>query len=409
MPALHWAIPPEHPKVATPDTPRRSDAPSRFSTLLTAASLAALIVVAGTIIFLSKDLPDASASTLNYPVTDFNFAFGSGSKDKDLMLVDQFANGYALLSSGAVSIQAGDHRILSYTWLPPQITQEAAFFWRVAGDPQNVSRTEITEPGTQLINLSAEPKWQGEIIEIGFLVAGENGKPVAVGEASLIPDSMKIRLQLAWRGWTSFEEWSQQSINFLYGGDYRQVIALPPLIAAWLLLSLLFTWLFHRFGSGIGSRHLLMTAGMLFLFAWLLLDIRWAANNIKQARLSLDTHLRTDEQQRMGSDMDGEIYQYAQRLKSSVLGKQNARILITGDENAIDYYLLRAKYHLLPHSVNVAGRLAADLAPESLDFVIFFGQPDNIINVPGWSQAWQSSLANVDSGNLAVVFKVTKQ
>jgi len=374
-----------------------------------ATLLATVLVTLGTITYLSNDIPDESATTLQYPATNFNFAFGSGSQDKDLMLVDQFANGYALLSSGPVSIQADTHRALSYTWLPPEIDQEAAFFWRAAGDPQNVSRTEITEPGTQLINLSAEPKWRGKITEFGFLVAGENGKPVAIGEVSLIPDSLKIRLQLAWRGWTSFEEWSQQSINFLYGGDYRQVIALPPLIAAWLVLSLMLTWLFQRFGSKFGSRQLLMTASVLFLFAWVLLDIRWAANNIKQIQLSLDASVQTDEQQRMGSDMDGEIYQYVRRLKSSILGNQNTRILIIGDETANDYYLLRAKYHLLPHSVNVTGGFAEELAPETLDFVIFFGQPGNIFKVPGWSQAWQASLAKVDSGSLAVIFKVKKQ
>ena len=392
--------------MAAPESTRRSGAPPRLSALVTAAILAIITVVTGTIIFLTKDLPKESANTLQYPATELKFAFGSGSSSQDMMQVNEFANGYALLTSGPVSIQATNQRVLRYTWLPPQMPQEAAFFWRVADDPQNVLRTEITARGTHLIDLSTEPKWQGEITEIGFLVAGDNGEPVQVGETTLLPDSLKIRLHLAWRAWVSFEEWSQQSINFLYGGDYRQVIALPLLVTLWLFFTLFILWLFQRFGKGIGSRQPLMIAGMLYLLAWVLLDLRWTSNNIRQVQVSLG---QTNEQQRLSSDLDGEIYQYVQRLKSTVLGSQNARILIIGDESAIDYYLLRAKYHLLPHSVNVAGNFAKELAPKSLDFVIFFGQPTSITKVPGWNKTWQQSLVKVDSGNWGAVYRINDQ
>ena len=378
----------------------------RFSALLSASFLSLIAVAIGTIIFLSKGLPEEPASTLNFPASNFNFAFGSGNLTEDIMLVNVFANGYALLSSGPVSISADQHHVLSYTWLPPRMPQEAAFFWRRADDPQNVSRTEITVPGTQMLNLSAEPMWQGEITEFGFLIAGENGVPVRVGEASLIPDSLNIRLQLTWNAWTTFEEWSQQSINFIHGGDYRQIVALPLLVAAWLLITLLVFWLFTRFGNGIDSRQYLVTAGLVFLLAWVGLDIRWSANNLRQIQLSYHTQWQADDQQRSSIDLDGEIYQYIQRLKNSVLGDQPARILILGDENAIDYYLLRAKYHLLPHSVNVAGRLTKELTPESLDFVIFFGQPAGMVKAPGWNAYWQQALVRVDSGEWGAVYRV---
>jgi len=94
------------------------------------ATLALLVVVAAAFAFLSKGLPDQTGETLRYPATNLKFAFGSGHPAADHMLVDEFANGYALLSSGPVSIQADSQRVLSYTWLPPEVLQEAAFFWR---------------------------------------------------------------------------------------------------------------------------------------------------------------------------------------------------------------------------------------------------------------------------------------
>jgi hypothetical protein len=404
MPVLQKTTPPGIQEVAARNTARWGCFSRRYTNVLLATLLSVIVVTTSTSIFLSRDLPEETADTRQYPVTDFNFVFGSGHLEGELMLADQFADGYALLSSGPVNMQADQYRVLSYTWLPPRIPQEAAFFWRRADNPQNVSRTDITTPGTQLIDLSTEAEWQGEIIEFGFLIAGENGKPVGIGKTSLIPDSLNIRARLSWEAWTAFEERSQKSINFIYGGGYRQVVPLPLLVFTWLGFTLLFLWLLQRFGTNTG--HLRMITCVLFLFAWILLDIRWATNNLKQIQLSLGTYWRTDEQQRMSNGLDGEVYQYVQRLKSSVLGNQNARILIIGDENAVDYYLLRAKYHLLPHSANVAGHFAKELKPKTVDFVIVFGEPASIARIPGWNQVWQHSLTLVDRGEWGEVYRV---
>ena len=220
---------------------------SMTARLLVATLLAAMLVLAGTVVFLSKGLPDQTAKTLQYPAAGFSFAFGSGHPKAKHMLVDEFVNGYALLTSGPVKIQADTQRVLSYTWLPLGMPREAAFFWRRSDDTQNVLRTDITVQGAQLIDLATESDWQGEITEFGFLLAGTNGEIVEIGDASLIPDSLRIRLELMWRAWSSFEEWSQQSINFLYGGYYRQILALPLLVAAWMLITLLLFWLFIVF------------------------------------------------------------------------------------------------------------------------------------------------------------------
>jgi len=374
--------------------------------IVLAALLAAVTVVAGTVAVLSKGLPESSGETLHYSITDFKFAFGSGIPLSNSMRVDQFANGYALLSSGPVSIQANQQRVLAYNWQPPKMPQEAAFFWRRSDEPQNVLRTEITAAGTNQIDLSTEPDWKGEITEIGFLLAGVNGEAIEVGDITLIPDSLDTRLQLTWRAWTTFEEWSQQSINFLHGGDYRQLVALPLLVFAWLLVTLVFYWLITAAKNSVNPIRLQTTAGMLFLLAWLLLDIRWTTNNIRQMQASLQTQWQADDQQRSSNTLDGDIFQYIQKLKIDVLGNQPARILIIGDENAIDYYLYRAKYHLLPHSVDVAAEFAKGQAPESLDYVIFFGQLGTIVKVPGWSAAWRNSLMRIDHGEWGEVYRV---
>jgi len=367
--------------------------------------LATILVIVGTVFFLSKGLPEESAETLQYPVSGFNFAFGGGSPSGDIMRVQQFSDGYALLTNGSVSIQAEKYRVLEFSWQPSQLPEEAAFFWRRADYPNIVSRTDITAPGNQLIDLSTVPQWSGEIIEFGFLLAGEYGKPVEVGAVSLIPDSLGMRLQLSWKAWTSFEAWSQQSINFLNGGDYRPVVALPLVVASWLILSVLIIWIFQFFSSESRAGKLPMMATLLFLLAWMLLDIRWVTNNLEQTRLSLTTQWKSTEQQRLESGLDGEVYQYVQRLKASVLGTQKARILIIGEKDGA-YFQLRAKYHLLPHSAHVVSRFPKKLKPANLDYVMFFGEPASIVKVQGWNPSWQRSLTLADRGAWGAVYRV---
>jgi hypothetical protein len=394
---------------------KKSSAPSRrqkvakpektLLTLFAAILLALSLVSLTTVIFLSKDLPKQTTETLDYPTSKFTFAFGSGQQGDKNMLVDEFDNGYALLSSGPVSINAGDHHILRYTWLPSQWPREAAFFWRRSADAQNVIRTEIATPGARLIDLSVEPDWRGEITEFGFLVAGENGETIEIGSALLLPESLKTRLQLTWQAWTTFEGWSQQSINFIYGGDVRQIVSLPLFISGCLFTTLLLLWVFSRFGSIISSRQFFTIAGLVLLSAWMVLDIRWSANNLRQIQLSYQKQWPNENQQGHSTELDADLQRYIDRLKNEVLGDKPARILILGDENAADYYLLRAKYHLLPHSIDVSRNIPEKLLPESLDFIIFFGQPAGITKVHGWNPGWKNVLTDIDHGDWGVVYR----
>jgi hypothetical protein len=383
-----------------------SGAPPRFAASLAVSLLAAMIVTAGAVSHLSRDLPGQPGPTLDHPATGLSFAFGSGFPADDRMLVDGFNNGYALLSSGPVSITASSKRILRYTWLPPEPSMEAAFFWRRSDDARNVQRAEITLPGTHLIDLETESDWRGEIIEFGFLIAGDNGDTIEIGETSLIPDSLSSRLMLTWHAWTSFEGWTQKSINFLYGGDYRQLLSLPMLVTFWLLTALLLLWLLARFRTGFSGRQFLNFAGLLFLIGWVLLDIRWSANSVRQVQLSSQSQWQMKARDRPGTELDGALYDYVQKLKSEVLSDQPARILILGDENSDEYYQLKAKYHLLPHSAFVSGGIPQRLKSESLNYVLFFGPPGGIRKTPGWNPAWQNHLTRVDSDEWGTVYRI---
>ena len=379
--------------------------------VLLVAIFSFLLVIATTLYFLGRDLPNEAGEISELPAAGFNFAFGSGHPEDEFVVVDGFRDGFALISSGPASIQADQLKVLRYSWLPQGPPGEFSFFWRPKGSKTGVVQTEILATGESLLSLTDQPAWQGEIIEFGFLIEGDTENPVKVGQVQFLPDTLSTRIQLLWEGWTSYELRSQQSINFLQGGAHQQFITLPALLIAWLLLSVLILRLLSgKFAINLQGERFFILATALFMAGWMLLDLRWTRNSYLQASELVGSFLHTDEEQRSRNDLDGEIYKYVQQLKRDVL-KPNLenrpnRILIIGDNSAVDYFLVRAKYHLLPNSAHVAARLDPHLVPDNLDYIIFFGQLGAIAKVSGWGVDWSETLKEVNRSQWGVVYKV---
>ncbi len=377
------------------------------------ALVAAVVVVTAVLVFVNVNLPDNPGEALDFQAGSFQFAFGSGHPVADRMVIDDYVDGSVLLTSGPVSIQAKKNSILKYTWLPTKLIQEAVFFWRQKNVTDEVIRTSIHLAGTHYVNLSLHPDWYGEITEFGFLLIDESSSghkqgSVEVGPLALLPDHLDIHLQLVWQDWTVFEERTQQSINFLHGGGRSQDIPLPIVVSTWLILTIFLFWLTERYGTRLGPKCKPGAYVLLCLAAWMLLDVRWTTNNLRQIGFSLPKLWQMSEQQRLASDLDGEIFQFVENLKSEILGGKTSRVLIVGSQGVPDYYLERAKYHLLPHSANVTRMFAPKSILKSLDFVICFGQPDSLGQVSGWSSYWQQGLEQVNTSQWGTVYKVRK-
>jgi hypothetical protein len=373
---------------------------------LLASLIAALIVIAGSVAFLAHGLPQNQPEVREYAAADFNFMMGSGSADGERVAVDGFTDGYALLSSGQIELPADDYRCLRLNLERHGSDGVPIFFWRSARAPGELVRAPVLESGLVLIDLSAREAWQGEITEFGLLFE-ERGGRYSLGPVALIPDSLALRLQLTWDSWTAFEGWTQKSVNFLQGGRAKQPLRLPVLLTAWLAVTVALTWLLTR-RSGGGSRQLWLGTALAFLAAWMVLDIRWTANSLRQAGQTLEKYGSVSADQRLARGLDGIVYRYVSRLKADVLPAALARILIVADQQVVEYYLQRAKYHLLPHSVYATRRFPDNLELSSLDYVIFLGPPGGIKGVPGWSTVWERSLQRVDSAELGEVFAVVK-
>jgi len=376
---------------------------------LVAALISTVLTLTGALVYLSWDLPEKSGEPIIIGKSNLEFIMGSGRMQDQQILVDGFSNGYALLSSGPVNINADTHILLTVNWDALDNRSTPKFFWRKKADPKDIQQTELWNSGTEMIKLWNYPGWQGEISEFGFLFEDDNGSPVALRPSLLEPDSLAVRLRLMWNGWTAFEPWGMKSVNYLAGGEFTQSVPLPLMLAVWFVLSSLIFWVISLFAADLAPGKPILAAAIFFLIAWIMLDIRWASNNLQEIHETLKTQWHMDEEQRLLDGFDGWVFGYTKRLKEEVLPKQTSRILIVGNEESVPFYFLaKMKYHLAPNSAHVTRRFSGGYSPESVDYFIFVGNPEQSSGFTGWIRANEKVLRVVDRSKYGVVYSARK-
>jgi hypothetical protein len=294
---------------------------------------------------------------------------GRGQADGDRFAVEAFQDGIALLSSGPVRIDPEGLSLLRVELDAPLDLEQPelapAFFWRRADQQRDVSRVTLTRSG--LVELSAEPDWRGEIIEVGFLfVDGGEGLPT-LESASLEGEDLGNQLSLALDQWTTPQPWSQQSAHFVTGGASNPRISLTALVA----VAVLGAALIGTLVAGRAAAPTLLVG--LLLSGWLVLDVRWGLERVTQAKASFDDLRGTtiDERRRLGEM--GRYTGFIDALRVDPLPMEPSRVLIVRDAGLHRFYGLRSKYDLLPHSSIVRTQLPPASRLGTVDYVLFLG------------------------------------
>ncbi len=112
---------------------------------------------------------------------------GAGETADELIRVERYQDGIALLSSGPVSVDAERLFLLSYTLSFDEdivsLDQAPAFFWRRADQLREVSRVTLDSSG--FADLSQSEDWRGDIVELGFFFVENRGEPAEIGSVTL--------------------------------------------------------------------------------------------------------------------------------------------------------------------------------------------------------------------------------
>ena len=376
------------------------------STVLWAAPLLSLLLaVTGVMLWLSENNNESQRSIQ----PELQFVMGAGAREGPEIRIDRYQQGFALLSSGAVDLNAAaypflDIELTSARFEDPDLAP--AFFWRQAASPDVVHRQTLE--GNGLLSLAGNKSWSGAISEFGLLIPQIEDASPGIRQFALETATLPNRWERAWRGWLAYEPWSLRSINFIWGGADQQELWLPPLVLIWALL----TWLLWFAMRGIPKQQGLAMGAMVWLAAWMVLDLRWTANGARQLVRTALPAWSMNDRERLASAPDGPISDMLDALGQPDHASNFQRVLVVGDAYDFVYFLQRAKYHLLPHSGRVVDKLDRRFLETDLDYVIFIG---DYAGGKSWAETWSSlpvkdiwreRLELVSSSELAILFRV---
>lgn len=311
----------------------------------------------------------APAERLDIAPADLSFVLGSGEYTDQLVRVNEFQDGIALLSSGPTSLDADRLTQLRFKLIFDDdivsLDQAPAFFWRRADRPLEVSRMTLDMSG--FAELAQSEDWSGEILEYGFFFVENRGKPAEIGSVDLQGNSLANTVKQIPRQWLAHTGWSQASSNWLPGGAYEQLVYLTTLLIIIAIVGGVLSWLLA------GRRQLFQLTLLCLIAGWFILDARWLTERSWQARLSLGQLLGFSVEERIADGYSGKYFPYLQRLLNEELGEVPARILIIPDPDEELYFGLRARYQLLPHAAQLRPSIPFGHPLTTMDYILFLG------------------------------------
>src|SRR5215470_9486848 len=134
-----------------------------------------------------------------------------------------------------------DFPLIQCDCVPQRGDAKLNILWRRADQPDRTFSAPIVhELGeTELLDLSRNPDWGGEIIGIGVGMSGYPGDFVLIRSVEAQRDTVGNRLVLEIGGWSSFRKWDGQSINLAIIGARDRAISPVLLVAVAIALGLL--------------------------------------------------------------------------------------------------------------------------------------------------------------------------
>jgi hypothetical protein len=313
---------------------------------VTSVLLAALVVMALSLVTVGSSPKLTGQKQKNIPLEDFVFMLGQGSRHPKMLEIDQYTGGRAVVSSQYGLPNVDQYRYLAFDLSPARVNEDLPlFFWRAA-DSAQLHTMPLEENVLDYLELKRSRYWRGRISEFGFMFQTIDEQRWYLRSVAFLPDAPKNSLRSIFSDWLEFESWAQHSAHFINGGAANSRWSLGILVASWVFLSLLLYWPLARMAGQPpdGKR-----VAAILLLGWMLLDARWLYNLVQQAQVTREVYAgkTLDEQYRAGMDVD--YYSYFQRLITRVLPEE-PQILYVLDNNT-DYYRAKVPWLLAPHNV----------------------------------------------------------
>jgi hypothetical protein len=249
--------------------------------------------------------------------------------------------GRAMIAIPVGVADAARYPLVSFTVVGLDRAGGAGVYWTNTdkpgvGHPRPLS---LEEARSGVIRLQGDPRWQGSIESLGFIIQGPLAQEVLFQSIGLSSDSVSF-LDVAQRlklNWLALANWDGGSVNFHIGASRTERIMTPVLsVFLWAVLTFSLFIAFLRFGRFSSAGATLSLFVTLLLGAWALLDLRWQAELVGR-------HFNSEEDVMLAADQRRR--EALSKLREEFNGFGQARILLVSHDPS-GYVAYRTRYHL---------------------------------------------------------------
>ncbi len=311
------------------------------------------------------------------PGAAFTPVLGSGSRRANGLQVERFQEGRVQLLSGMQRLSADHYRYLQVRLEELPSGVPLTLLWRSSDSPQpqRLRLSRLHNWGPITLDLTHQPGWRGEILQIGIEVEDPLQRRFTLVDLRFYSAEHRLGIAALLSDWGNTQPWSMRSINFLLGASQKEQAWLTPLVAAWLVTALLFYLLFGRFTHRPAKRSALL---LLLAVGWGVLNLHWLANHWIQSRATYQQFSGKSPQQAAAAALDGHAYRLAEAW-SAIIGDHPAtRLRIVTHDPRMGYWRHRLHYHLLPRNIyNLDQQLHPTMGAQA-DYLILLGTPPGV-------------------------------
>ena len=341
------------------------------SVLLMFAATAIVVIL----VYVAMAVPRAwfpAAQRIEWSVADMTVTRGQGGvRDGVILAAPADATGIVVISLNT-KLRSADYTTLDWdtSGVPPDA--EVRLLWRADLAPTRVNALplKVTSTGEiERVRVDTDPNWLGTVVGLALAVQGAPAEGIRVRGLAATPMGAAEVVGTRFREWFQFDPWSGTSINTVTGAAEGQAVPLPVALFVVGLLTVGFWYAPHYRRGGVTALPLVIATA--FVAAWCISDLRWTAQLVRQARVTLQQFAGKSLDERHRAAEDGTLYAFVQQARAK-LPSEPVRVIVAAEAR---YFRGRAAYHLYPHNVYFEPNDNALPKPEQLrsgDYLLVF-------------------------------------
>jgi hypothetical protein len=247
------------------------------------------------------------------------------------------------------SFKSTDFAGIEWVVIDAPDTVDASLLWRTDVKPADLNTMPLTIVSGRFLPVVTRNHegWIGNIVGLALAMKGPFAEPVRIRGIIAKPLSAPGLLLDRASEWFAFERWTGTSINTITGGADVQDLPLPLLLAGAVTLATLLVVGLRRLRPSLVPVSALAALAAFALAAWMLLDVRWTWNLVRQVDASAERFGGKSWADKRLAVEDGPLFEFVGKAKEA-MPSTPARVVIAADSH---YFRGRAAYHLYPHNV----------------------------------------------------------